>query len=301
MTTKPIGLYVHIPFCVRKCNYCDFCSFDISSVTWKEQYLKALESEIRSYTERNIAVDSIFIGGGTPSLLTPDEFGLITEAIKDSFDVLPDVEFTVEANPGTLNEEKLAAFVRCGVNRLSMGLQSIHENELKTLGRIHNFDDFKHSFTIARKIGINNINVDLMYGIPHQTIDSFSKTLESVCDLLPEHISLYGLIIEEGTPFYKMQRELPLPTEDTECDMYYFAAKYLRKLGYFHYEISNYAKAGMECQHNLKYWRCEEYIGVGLNAHSYLDSKRFYNSENADEYILDIGRKNEAEDSSTDA
>jgi oxygen-independent coproporphyrinogen-3 oxidase len=191
---------------------------------------------------------------------------------------MPQCEFTVEANPKTLNAEKIHAYKRNGVNRLSIGLQSIHENELKTLGRIHLYDDFLASYNLARKEGISNINVDLMYGIPEQSMDSFAQTLDNVLSLKPDHISLYGLILEEGTPLYKNRDNLNLPTEDCECDMYYFAAKRLSDAGYNHYEISNYAKPGCECRHNLKYWRCEEYIGVGVSAYSYFDGKRFDNS-----------------------
>ena len=295
MTTKPIGLYVHIPFCVRKCNYCDFCSFDALTADWRERYIDALVAEIKLYCEKCVSVDSIFFGGGTPSLLTPNEFRRINEAIRSTFLVTSDCEFTVEANPGTVNEEILDCFVDCGVNRLSIGLQSIHENELKTLGRIHNLNNFMNSFYLARRAGINNINVDLMYGIPEQTKESFSETLDAITALSPEHISLYGLIIEEGTPFFDWKNNLSLPAEDDECDMYYFAADYLRDRGFVHYEISNYAKPGYECRHNLKYWRCEEYIGAGISAHSYYDSKRYGNSTVVNEYLSDFQTKKEAE------
>ncbi len=218
-------------------------------------------------------------------MLTPNEMERVVLAIKDSFLVAPDVEFTVEANPKTLNEEKLRKYLDLGVNRLSIGLQSIHENELKILGRIHNYKDFADMYTLARRCGIGNINIDLMYGIPEQSKDSFAETLRSVVELSPEHISLYGLILEEGTPFFEKKNELPLPGEDTECDMYYFAADFLREKGYSHYEISNYAKDGRECRHNLKYWQNEEYIGVGLSAYSYFEGKRFGNTKSFNEYL----------------
>lgn len=285
MKTDGRGLYVHIPFCIRKCNYCDFCSFNMSEVGWRNDYIDALCKEIESYRERNIAIDSIFFGGGTPSLLTPGEFEKICSAINRSFVVLPDTEFTIEANPKTLDAAKLAAFKKCGVNRLSIGLQSIHENELKILGRIHNFDEFADSYRLAREFGIDNINIDLMYGIPEQTMESFEKTLCQVLSLNPEHISLYGLILEEGTPLFNKKDEISFPPEDTECDMYYLAARMLSEAGYSHYEISNYARADKECHHNLKYWRCEEYIGVGLAAYSYLDGYRYGNTDVAAEYF----------------
>jgi oxygen-independent coproporphyrinogen-3 oxidase len=287
MTTKPIGLYVHIPFCVRKCNYCDFCSFPVKSISYRDEYISALCREIKRYKDRNLSLDSIFFGGGTPSLLTKDEMSRIVSAIKESFTILHDVEFTVEANPGTIDEEKLASFVSLGVNRLSIGLQTIHENELKILGRIHSFADFEKAYLSARRAGIKNINVDLMYGIPEQTMVSFEMTLRKIIALSPEHISLYGLILEDGTPFYSKREKLAFPCEDDECDMYYLASNLLRNCGYRHYEISNYAKHGNESRHNLKYWRCDEYIGVGLSAYSYIDGKRFGNTRVADEYLND--------------
>ncbi len=285
MATDVVGLYIHIPFCVKKCNYCDFCSFNLSTVSWRDKYIDRLCDEIRSYSDEGIRVNSIFFGGGTPSLLTPSEFDRICEAIRDSFVLLPECEFTVEANPKTLDGEKLRSFVKNGVNRLSIGLQSIHENELKILGRIHSYDDFLASYRLAKEYGIDNINIDLMYAIPEQTIESFSNTLDSVMALNPQHISLYGLILEEGTPFYEMRSSLALPGEDIECDMYFLAAKKLREGGYSHYEISNYAKAGFESRHNLKYWRCEEYIGIGLSAYSFFKEQRFGNTDDVVTYL----------------
>ena len=293
MTTNPIGLYIHVPLCVRKCNYCDFCSFDLDKVDWRREYVDRLCDEISAYKGRDIRVNSIFLGGGTPSLLTPDEIRRIMAVLKDSFILEADLEFTAEANPGTLSSEKLDAFIECGVNRLSMGLQSIHQNELKILGRIHNFEDFVSSYKLAREKGIGNINLDLMYGIPEQTIDSFGETLDAALELAPNHISLYGLILEEGTPFYRMRDSLPLPSEDAECDMYYLAAERLREKGYIHYEISNYARDGYTSRHNLKYWRCEEYIGVGLSAYSYLDGMRFGNTDDPMVYLAEKGIKYE--------
>ncbi|MBQ8302913.1 MAG: radical SAM family heme chaperone HemW [Clostridia bacterium] len=285
MTTKPLGLYVHIPFCVRKCNYCDFCSFPEGKVDWRDKYIDALCSEIELYKGRNITLNSIFFGGGTPSLLSIDEFSRVFETVKQCFSLDSDIEFTVEANPKTLDREKLRSFVSFGVNRLSIGLQSIHENEMKMLGRIHNYADFKECYAMARECGIKNINVDLMYGIPEQTMDSFSKTLDDIIALRPEHLSLYGLILEEGTRFFEKKDSLALPTDDAECDMYYLACRRLADAGYSHYEISNYALDGHKCRHNLKYWRDEEYIGVGLSAYSYFDGRRFGNSRDVSEYL----------------
>ena len=285
MKADPIGLYVHIPFCVRKCAYCDFCSYPYSDISWREDYIHRLCAEISEYEGRNIKVNSIFFGGGTPSLLKEAEFRYIVGAIKKSFMISADAEFTIEANPKTLTEKNLASYIDCGVNRISIGLQSIHENELKSLGRIHNYTDFLDSYNLVRSLGIDNINVDLMYGIPEQTKESFAETLDSLIELAPEHISVYGLILEEGTPLYKNRDALTLPSEDAECDMYYIASQKLSLAGYSHYEISNYAKLGYECRHNLKYWRCEEYIGVGVNAHSYFDGIRFANSDDISEYL----------------
>ena len=290
MTTKPIGLYVHIPFCVRKCNYCDFCSFPIESISFRDKYISALCREIEGYRGRNISLNSIFFGGGTPSLLTADEMSRIVSVIQKSFLILEDTEFTLEANPGTIDEEKLSEFVSLGINRLSLGLQSIHENEMKILGRIHSFDDFEKVYHSARSLGISNINVDLMYGIPEQTMESFEATVKKIIELSPEHISLYGLIFEEGTPFYNKKNSLSLPGEDSECDMYYLAARLLRENRYRHYEISNYAKEGRASRHNMKYWRCDEYIGVGLSAYSYFDGRRYGNTDMVTEYLSDSYR-----------
>ena len=287
MIIKPRGLYVHIPFCVRKCNYCDFCSYSISDVGLgaESAYVDALIEEIASYKrEEPISVDTVFFGGGTPSLLSVSSFEKILSAIRQAFAIDCDAEITIEANPGTLTEEKLRAYKSAGVNRLSIGLQSIHENELKKLGRIHNYADFLEGYALARKVGFENISVDLMYGIPEQTVESFEKTLDEVIALSPEHISAYGLIVEEGTPFFDNQESLSLPDEDTECDMYELACKKLSLAGYMHYEISNYARAERQSRHNLHYWRSDEYVGVGVSAHSYFEGCRFSNSRDFAKY-----------------
>ena len=290
MRADKVGLYVHVPFCVRKCNYCDFCSFPVEKVDNRAQYIKALCREISSYKDKKIGIDSIFFGGGTPSLLEPQEFSLIVEEIKSSFAISDECEFTVECNPKTLTEQKLRVYSSLGVNRISLGLQSIHDNELKKLGRIHTFGDFLDSYELVRRCGFNNVNVDLMYGIPEQTADSFDKTVKKILELSPEHISVYGLILEDGTPFFEVKDTLPLPSEDEECDMYSAAATLLSDAGYIHYEISNYSKPGYECQHNLKYWKLREYIGVGAAAYSYFDSARFGNIDSISDYIDDKSR-----------
>lgn len=286
MTTDGIGLYVHIPFCNSKCNYCDFVSFANINSEVRAQYIMRLCEEIKSYSVTpKIKINTIFFGGGTPSHLTPDEIEKIVKAINDTFDVSPECEFTVEANPKTMTPEKLVSYKSCGVNRISIGLQSIHDNELKKLGRIHNFDDFLASYEIVRKVGFKNVSVDIMFGIPYQTKESLSQTLEKVISLSPEHISAYGLILEEGTPFFKMRDRLPLPDEECEADMYELISESLASAGYGHYEISNFAKSGFECLHNLKYWHDDEYIGVGIAAHSYFKGCRFGNTTALDAYL----------------
>ena len=286
MKAKPIGLYLHIPFCLRKCNYCDFCSYASLDEGVRSKYIASLKNEIESYVaDEKIALDTIFFGGGTPSLLTAEEFSSIVDSVRKTFDIAGDAEFTVEVNPKTLTEEKLSCFVLNGVNRISVGLQSIHDNEQKKLGRVHNYKDFLDAISMVKAAGITNFNVDLMYGIPDQTIESFRKTIDAVAALKPTHISCYGLILEEGTPLFKMQNELDLPSEDDEVEMYEAASKMLSELGFSHYEISNYALPGFESKHNLKYWRCEEYIGVGVAAYSYLNGKRYGNLSDINEYL----------------
>ena len=287
--TDTIGLYIHIPFCVRKCNYCDFCSVARDDELI-ERYVDALCDEASSYKRSpKIRVDSVFFGGGTPSLLSPLQIAKINSAIRRAFDISADAEITAEINPGTVTREKLSAFFTAGVNRLSIGFQSMHENEQKMLGRIHNLADFCEAYDIAREVGFENINVDVMYGIPEQTLDSFEKTLSFVINRAPEHISCYGLIVEPCTPFYDKRDELPLPDEDTECDMYELACRMLSDAGYEHYEISNYARRGFYCKHNLKYWHDEEYIGIGLSAHSYYLGERLYTTSDFAEYFLKSG------------
>ena len=288
MKTKPTGLYLHIPFCLRKCKYCDFCSYSSADFSEKDLYINALCNEIKSYSGYGISIDTVFFGGGTPSLLSPLEFSRINEAICATFTLTEDVEFTIESNPKTLTAEKLLVYKECGVNRVSIGLQSMHDDELAALGRIHNFCDFLHSYELVRAAGINNVNIDLMYGIPRQTIKSFEKTLDTVLSLSPEHLSVYGLMVEEGTPLAKSPELQNLPSEDDECDMYYMAHKRLETRGYSHYEISNYAKEGFECRHNLKYWHNESYIGVGVSAHSYFGGVRYENRADKELYVSDF-------------
>lgn len=285
MTTKEVGLYVHIPFCKKKCNYCDFCSLPQGDREVPAAYVDRLCEEIDSYKGENITLSTIFFGGGTPTLLSVDDMKKIFSSIHSSFAVSLSAEVTFEANPGTVTRDKMIAYKTLGFNRVSIGMQSAHENELKKLGRIHNFSEFLESYRLIRSVGFDNVNVDVMYGIPHQTKESFAQTLESVTSLNPEHISCYGLIVEEGTPFYKERESLPIPSLDDECDMYDFACAFLSSKGYSHYEISNYAKPNFESKHNLCYWRTKDYIGVGASAHSCYMGKRFSNTSDVLEYI----------------
>ena len=286
MKAKPVGLYVHIPFCLKKCNYCDFCSFAELEASQREAYITRLKEEIKSYKrDEKIPLDTIFFGGGTPSLLTLDEFNSICGEIENTFRFADNVEFTIEANPKTLTREKLDAYVSRGVNRISIGMQTIHENELKILGRVHSFSDFEEAYQLVVSAGIKNVNVDLMYGIPEQTLESFKKTVDTVISLKPQHISAYGLILEEGTPFFEIKDKLLLPSEDDEIKMYGYLCSHLKENGYGHYEVSNYARQGYASRHNLKYWRMEEYIGVGLSAYSFFEGERYGNTSSLSEYL----------------
>lgn len=276
-------LYVHIPFCMKKCNYCDFVSFGAGSENY-DLYVSSLLKEIEFYSGiyKNRNVSSIFVGGGTPSIVPPRLMQSIFEKLYKEFNVLNNAEITIECNPGTLTEEKLVMYKNCGVNRLSIGLQSANDEELKILGRIHSYDDFLNNYKLSREIGFNNINIDIMSAIPDQTLESYESTLYKVCDLNPEHISAYSLIVEEGTPFYN--QKLNLPDEDTERNMYYRTEAVLNEYGYNRYEISNYSKKGFECRHNLGYWSLRDYIGLGLNSSSCMDSVRWKNTDNLAEY-----------------
>ncbi len=284
--TDMTGLYVHIPYCRRKCNYCDFCSVSQGCEPIPDEYIDALCEELSYYglTDR-VTLSTVYFGGGTPSLLSCEQLEKLMSEIRNTFDIADGAEITTEANPGTLTQDKIEKLSQLGFNRISLGLQSIHENEMKTLGRIHSFEDFLCCFKMLRDAGFDNISVDLMYGIPHQNTESFEETLCTVCELSPEHISAYGLILEEHTPLYHMAERLPMPTEDDECDMYESACRILREYGYLHYEISNYAKEGKESRHNLIYWHSGEYIGVGASAHSFFGGRRYANIPDVDEYI----------------
>lgn len=230
-------------------------------------------------------MDTVYFGGGTPTLLNVSSFERILEAIRANFSIAGDAEISCECNPATVDAEYLLALRKSGVNRLSIGLQSVNEAELKALGRIHTYTDFVDTYNSARQVGFENISADLMYGIPKQTVDSFSRSIDTLIDLAPEHISVYGLKVEEGTPFGKMGKRLILPDEDAECQMYMLCSERLANAGYGKYEISNFAKRGYESSHNVKYWMGEDYLGFGVSAHSYLKGERFANSRDIDGYI----------------
>ena len=280
---KKLGLYLHIPFCKSKCAYCDFYSSDKIVCRGRKTpeemklYCTALKNNMRIISERTTQynVDTVFIGGGTPTAL-PEKLLLdIVKEVERDFYLDEECEFTVEMNPATADAHLLKKLRKAGVNRLSIGLQSAHNHELAALSRIHTAGDFTECFQMAREAGFDNINIDVMYGIPEQTKSSFMETLEFVTAMKPEHISMYNLRIEDGTPFGEKKHMLPLPDEDTECEMYFDGIAFLASRGYHQYEISNFARDGYECRHNLRYWLGEEYIGCGPAAHSYFGGRRF--------------------------
>lgn len=276
------SLYVHIPFCIKKCLYCDFNSYPFLNL--QDDYIDSLLKEITNIKQDKFK--TIFIGGGTPTVLSIKNIEKLLK-ILSKFNA---EEFSIEANPGTIDEEKLKVIKSFGVNRISIGLQAWQDRLLKKLGRIHNLNDFLVSNELVRKAGFKNINVDVMFDIPDQTIDDFNETIDSVIKLNPEHISCYSLIIEKCTPYYEMDKkgDLKIPDEDTDRIMYYTACEKLESKGYKQYEISNFAKKGYECRHNETYWLDEEYLGVGAGAHSYSESKRYFNVYDINEYIKKI-------------
>lgn len=292
MTAKDLGIYIHIPFCVRKCDYCDFLSAPETEET-KRAYVDALLTEICSYQGRTAGytVPTIFFGGGTPSCIPEQDIARIMSAIKKTFTLSKEQpEITIEVNPGTVTREKLLCYQQAGINRISFGLQTTDNTELKKLGRIHCFEDFLENYRLARELGFRNINVDLMSALPGQTVASWEKTLCTVADLEPEHISAYSLIIEEGTDFYDRYRtEAPyakeLPDEETDRQIYYRTKQILEHYQYHRYEISNYAREGLECRHNNSYWVGTDYLGFGLGASSLLDGARFSNIHDIKKYI----------------
>lgn len=294
---KELELYVHIPFCIKKCDYCDFLSFPANAKTQKE-YVDALIRELLYYASRlkDRKIVSIFIGGGTPSWLDYNLLVSIVDVIKGNFCVAEDAEITLEANPGTVVKPAMESYKKAGINRLSIGLQSTSDKELKLLGRVHTFEQFLKIYDMARECGFDNINIDLISGLPYQKIEDFMKSLNDVIRLKPEHVSVYSLIIEEGTPFYDKfkcdddkqhagMRTEALPNEDEVYAMCKMTQETLKKAGYLQYETSNFAKKGLECKHNIGYWQRKDYLGVGLGAASLIDNVRYSNKRDIYDYI----------------
>lgn len=281
---KEISLYIHIPFCKQRCFYCDFPTF-AGKEGFREEYIGALVKEIEEKCS-NYLIKTIFIGGGTPSYLEENELEKLLIAVS-KLNLSNKLEYSMECNPGTVNEDKLKIMKRYGINRISFGLQSCNDKLLKKIGRIHTFDEFLENYNLARKVGFDNINVDLMYGLPNLTIKDWKNTLEKICELKPEHVSAYSLIIEEGTAFYKLYEKdkLELPSEDDERVMDKLTKDILKANGYHQYEISNFALDGRECEHNKVYWLLDEYIGVGSASSSYIDGYRLVNTSNINDYI----------------
>ncbi|MDK2828301.1 MAG: hypothetical protein PWP67_1106 [Clostridium butyricum] len=284
---KEMSLYIHIPFCKQKCLYCDFPSY-VGKESLINEYIRALNEEILKKCSK-YKIASIFVGGGTPSYLNEINLESLLKTI-NLLDFKDEFEFTIECNPGTLNEEKLALMKNYNVNRISMGLQTTNDNILKEIGRIHSFEEFKKNYNQARKAGFENINVDLMFGLPNQHMKDWKASLEDVMSLEPDHISAYSLIIEEGTCFYNLYNndKLNIPNEEEERSMYLFTKGFLEDYGYNQYEISNYAKVNKECFHNKVYWKCNEYLGLGVSASSFVDEKRFKNIDDIKIYIEKI-------------
>lgn len=287
---KPLMLYVHIPFCVKKCAYCDFLSGPANAEEI-DTYVTALCREIDWYREvaTQYEVDSIFFGGGTPSILNENGITQVMTKIRDVFYIKDEAEITIECNPGTVSRSKLECYKKLGINRISFGLQSTDNQELEHLGRIHTYETFLENYALARELGFHNINIDLMSALPGQTIESYCETLNKIIALGPEHISAYSLILEEGTPFYEMYGEggkyqEMIPSEEADRQMYHETKRMLQEAGYERYEISNYAKQGYACRHNVGYWRRREYLGIGLGASSYINKERFHNTDDMEKY-----------------
>lgn len=284
------GLYIHIPFCVQKCKYCDFTSF--AGIADKaDAYLDALFREWEQY--RGEKVDTVFIGGGTPTALSTQQLDTLLKQCAKTFSVSSDAEFSMEMNPKTADDDKIKALLFGGVNRISVGIQSLNDSELKKIGRIHSAESAYTTVCRLNELGFKNINADIMTALPDQTCESLDNTLTKLSQLPLTHISAYSLIIEDGTPLASEYDKglIKLPDEDTDRKMYHMTVEKLNKLGFNQYEISNFAKSGYECRHNIKYWECEEYIGTGLSAHSYDGNRRYFNTDNFIEYLDGISQK----------
>ena len=287
---EELGIYIHIPFCKQKCYYCDFVSFAPKTYLQEEQetaYMEKLIQEIKMSKEilQKYNVTTVYIGGGTPSFVDSEYIGKILKELDGN--ISREAEVTIELNPGTVNKEKLRDYRIAGINRLSIGLQTAKKDLLEQIGRIHTYEQFEETYKMAREVGFENINVDLMIGLPNQRIQAVKDTVDLVTALEPSHISVYSLILEEGTKLYEMieRREIELPDENREREMYWYVKNRLELAGYNHYEISNYSKKGKESKHNLNCWNQEQYVGFGVASHSYLDGKRYSNTDDIHEYI----------------
>ena len=304
MQGKVLGIYIHIPFCKQKCYYCDFVSFS-NKEGYIEKYVETVKREIDSYDLSKYNITTIYIGGGTPSRIPSEKIQEILEKIKQKISKnqtrWEDIEITIELNPGTVDEEKIKKYKEIGINRLSIGLQSTNNKLLKEIGRIHTFEDFKDTYNTVKKVGFENINVDLMIGLPNQTISDVKDSLNEIIKLNPTHVSVYSLIVEENTKMEKLinNKELQLPDEELERQMYWYVKNTLELNGYNHYEISNFAKKGKESKHNLNCWEQKEYIGLGLAAYSYLNGVRYGNTSDIEKYInvQDFFNRSELEES----
>ena len=297
---KELGIYIHIPFCKQKCYYCDFVSFP-DKINLQEKYIETLIKELESYNLEEYDVTTIYIGGGTPSYISSDLIKKVLknlkEKIKNNKTNWEDIEITIEVNPGTVNKEKLEEYKKQGINRLSIGLQTTNDILLKKIGRIHTYKEFLDTYNLARNIGFENINVDLIIGIPEETISDVKNDLENIIKINPEHISVYSLIIEEGTKIENLLNEnkITLPDEESERRMYWYVKNTLELNGYNHYEISNFAKENMESKHNINCWEQKEYIGLGIASHSYVENIRYGNTSNLEKYIENKDFANEQE------
>ena len=287
-----LGLYLHFPYCVSKCPYCDFNSYQLKEDNQISSYLSALYQEITAYSKKlkKSNIKTIYLGGGTPTILSGVQICNILEFCKDKFTIDKDAEITIEANPGTLDGEKIQLLIESGINRLSLGAQSFNDIFLKKLGRIHNTKEIIDSYYLAREAGFNNINIDIMFALPDQTIEDFQATIKKAVSLKPDHLSLYNLTIKPGTEYYKEYKKgkLKLPTEDEEFDMYNWAINYLEENGFEHYEIANFARPHKRSNHNLIYWQNKPYLGIGAGAYSFIKGYRYMNYENPARYIKEV-------------
>ena len=292
---KELGLYIHIPFCKKKCDYCDFLSFENKNElidNYIEILINEIKNEAKKISKEEYEITTIYFGGGTPSFIDSKYIINILEILKENFN-LNNAEITLEINPGTVDENKLRTYFKNGINRLSIGLQETNNNLLKQLGRIHVYEDFLETYNIARKIGFKNINIDLMIGIPNQTLFNVENSLEKIINLNPEHISVYSLIVEENTKLEKkiLNKEYILPEENFERKMYWNVKEKLEKNDYIQYEISNFSKKDYESKHNLNCWNQQEYIGFGLGAHSYFNNIRYSNTDDINKYLINNEEK----------